>query len=90
MRKLRFDSKIPFVISALRRSGAGTAQRPFALGMTSLPIVLLLLSLAAPVVRAQGEASISGKVTDASGSAIPHCQHQDYQHGEGLGAHDGN
>ena len=73
MRKPPLDLKIPFVISALRRSGASAAQRLFALGMTSLPIVLLLLSLAAPVVRAQGEASISGKVMDASGSAIPHA-----------------
>jgi hypothetical protein len=41
--------------------------------MTSLAVLLLLVSLAAPMVRAQGEASIAGKVTDASGSAIPHA-----------------
>jgi hypothetical protein len=41
--------------------------------MTYLPVLLLMISMAAPLVRAQGEASISGKVTDASGSAIPHA-----------------
>ena len=35
------------------------------------PALLLLVSLGASVVRAQGEASISGLVTDATGSAIP-------------------
>ena len=73
MRELRFNFKIPFVISALRRSSASTVRRPFALWMTSLPVVLLWMSLAAPVVWAQGEASISGKVVDATGSAIPHA-----------------
>jgi hypothetical protein len=41
--------------------------------MTCLPVLLLTISLAAPLGRAQGEASISGVVTDATGSAIPHA-----------------
>ena len=41
--------------------------------MTYVSILFLAMSLAAPLVRAQGEASISGKVTDATGSAIPHA-----------------
>ena len=40
------------------------------LGWRGLALVVLM-SLAASVVRAQGEASISGQVTDATGSAIP-------------------
>ncbi len=37
-----------------------------------MPALALLMVFAAPLVRAQGEASVSGKVTDATGSAIPH------------------
>ncbi len=47
-------------------------QHPFGRWSFWAPALALLMALTAPIVRAQGEASISGKVTDATGSAIPH------------------
>jgi hypothetical protein len=38
-----------------------------------MPALALVMALSAPLGRAQGEASVSGKVTDATGSAVPHA-----------------
>ena len=68
MRQRYFDLIIPSVFSAPKRPHAGTRWC-----ITYLPVLLLAISLAAPLVRAQGEASLSGLVADATGSAIPHA-----------------
>ena len=59
------------MVSARRRPNGSAWRRSFALIATYLPILWIALSLAIPRVWAQGEASISGVATDATGSAIP-------------------
>jgi hypothetical protein len=66
VRQRHFDLRIPSVFSAPKRPHTGTRWC-----ITYLPVLLLAISLAAPLVRAQGDASISGFVADATGSAIP-------------------
>jgi hypothetical protein len=64
------ESKIPNSQPTPGRGNAITRARLRARFLLRLPILLLAISLAAPV-WAQGEASISGVATDATGSAIP-------------------
>ena len=73
MRRQHFSVRIPFLASAPRGPEPGTWRHPVVRIITCLPALLLGISLAAPFVRAQGEASLSGLVTDATGSAIPHA-----------------
>jgi hypothetical protein len=49
------------------------SRRKTIVNWTSVAALMFAITLAAPIARAQGEASISGKVTDATGSAIPHA-----------------
>jgi len=70
MRKRFMESKIPNSQPTPGRGNAITRARLRARFLLRLPILLLAISLAAPV-WAQGEASISGVATDATGSAIP-------------------
>lgn len=65
----RFESSPP----APGRGNAITGTRRRARFLPRLPVVLLAISLAAPLVWAQGEAFISGIATDATGGAIPHA-----------------
>ncbi|MGD0222334.1 MAG: carboxypeptidase-like regulatory domain-containing protein [Terriglobia bacterium] len=69
MRQRRFE--FPLARFAQTRPPAGAWRRPVVLFLTSLPVLWLAITLAPSLVRAQGEASISGLVTDATGSAIP-------------------
>ena len=71
MRKQSMESEFPNSQPAPGRGNAITRARLRARFLLRLPILLLAISLAAPLVRAQGEASISGLATDATGSAIP-------------------
>ena len=70
MRQQRFDWKISSGVFAQTRPNTGAARRFVGQFMIYLPILLLAASLAAPPVRAQGEAAISGRVVDATGSVI--------------------
>ena len=69
MRPRRFE--FPFLRSTQPRPRASLCRWPIARLLTSLPVLCLALSLAPSPLRAQGEASISGLATDATGSAIP-------------------
>jgi hypothetical protein len=73
MKRRLSDLKITMSVDAQRRITAGTRLHRGARWMMYLTVLLLTVSLAAPLVRAQGEASISGVVTDETGSAIPHA-----------------
>ena len=66
-------SKIPIAASADRRPHLEDWRNPLRRSVTYLPVLLLATLLGAPLVWAQGEASISGRVIDATGSAIPHA-----------------
>ncbi|MGO8788549.1 MAG: carboxypeptidase regulatory-like domain-containing protein [Terriglobia bacterium] len=69
MRRRLFKIRSTSSVYRSRRAGAG--RRAAALFITSLPVLWLAMTLAPSRVRAQGEASISGVATDATGSAIP-------------------
>jgi len=71
MRKRLIESEFPNPQPALARGKANTRARLRAHFLIRLPILLLVIYLATPQVWAQGEASISGFATDATGSAIP-------------------
>ena len=71
MRKLFMESEFPPFQPALERGKVTNRVRLRARFLMRLPILLLAISLAAPLVWAQGEATISGVATDATGSAIP-------------------
>ncbi len=71
MRRGRFDLKNTSVVSVWSRSNAGAGRRRVGQFLIYLSVLLLAMFLAAPQVRAQGEAAISGHVADATGSAIP-------------------
>src|ERR1035441_7978290 len=73
MKERQLNSKIPVAAGVERLHKIDELRKPRRRWITYLPVVFLAISLAAPLVRAQGEASISGKVTDATGSAIPHA-----------------
>src|ERR1019366_3873400 len=73
MRERQLDSKIRVAADVERLHNVNELRNSVRRRMTYLPILFLAMSLGAPLVRAQGEASISGKVTDATGSAIPHA-----------------
>ena len=68
MRQRRFE--FPLSSFATPRPRARARRRSVALCLASLPVVLLAITLAPSPVRAQGEASIYGLATDATGSAI--------------------
>jgi len=69
MRHRQFDFALARV--AQPHSSDRARRRSIALYLTSLPVLWLAITLAPSPVRAQGEASISGVATDATGSAIP-------------------
>ena len=57
--------------AASERADTANRARPGAHFFIRLPILVLAMSLAASLVWAQGEASISGVAADATGAAIP-------------------
>ena len=71
MRQRTIEARFDISKPARGRGGAITRARLRARFLVRLPILLLAISLAPVLVWAQGEASISGLATDATGSAIP-------------------
>ena len=73
MRKRHLNLNIYVATGVERLLKVNELRNPQRRWITYLPLAFLALSLSAPLVRAQGEAAISGRVTDATGSAIPHA-----------------
>jgi hypothetical protein len=71
MRKRRIESKFPHSQPVPERGSAINRIRLRARFLIYLAILLLAISLGPTLVRAQGEASISGIAADATGGAIP-------------------
>ena len=71
MRKRFMESEFPPFQPAPERGKVINRMRLRARFLMRLPILLLVISLGPSLVRGQGEASISGLATDATGAAIP-------------------